>query len=106
MFDSSGDNIYGFIREMVERDRVLYVHFRNVDRPDPEKFHEEFINTGHVDMYRAMKTYIKAGYDSFFIDDHVPQTVNDTSWGHRGRAFANGYIQAMIEAVKKEGSQS
>ena len=53
-------------------------------------------------MYRAMKTYLEAGYDSFFIDDHVPQTIEDTEWGHRGRAFANGYIQAMIEAVKKE----
>jgi len=24
------------------------------------------------------------------------------AWGHRGRAFANGYIQAMIEAVAKQ----
>ena len=67
----------------------------------------EFINTGHVDMYRAMKTYNDAGYKSFFIDDHVPHTTStmsrgDSTWGHRGRAFANGYIQAMIEAVAKQ----
>ncbi|MDP6081468.1 MAG: hypothetical protein QF435_15490 [Arenicellales bacterium] len=37
------------------------------------------------------------------IDDHVPHTHQDTQWGHRGRAFANGYIQAMIEAVSKQG---
>jgi mannonate dehydratase len=102
MADSAGDNIYGFIDEMVRRDRVLYVHFRNVSAPNPQKFHEEFINTGHVDMYRAMKTYHDAGYKSFFIDDHVPHTHRDTEWGHRGRAFANGYIQAMIEAVAKQ----
>ena len=54
-------------------------------------------------MYKAMKTYHDVGFDSFFIDDHVPQTFQDTQWGHRGRAFANGYIQAMIEAVTKEG---
>ncbi len=101
MKDSADDGIYGFIREMVERDRVLYVHFRNVNEPNPERFHEEFINTGHLDMYRAMKTYQEAGYDSFFIDDHVPHTHGDTEWGHRGRAFAFGYIQAMIEAVQK-----
>ena len=103
MHDSAGDNIYGFIKEMVERDRILYVHFRNVNRPNPENFHEEFINTGHVDMYRAMKTYHDAGYKSFFIDDHVPHMEVDTAWGHTGRAFANGYIQAMIEAVAKQG---
>ena len=35
------------------------------------------------------------------VDDHVPLVVDDSSWGHRGRAFANGYIQATIEAVKR-----
>ncbi|MBV9547631.1 MAG: hypothetical protein JOY61_24930, partial [Chloroflexi bacterium] len=29
-------------------------------------------------------------------------TFQDTAWGHRGRAFANGYIQALIEAVQKQ----
>lgn len=42
------------------------------------------------------------GFDNFFIDDHVPHTDGDTPWGHRGRAFANGYIQALIEAVTKQ----
>ena len=72
--------------------------------PDPERFNEEFINTGHVDMYQAMKTYYEAGYDGFFIDDHVPHTHGDTPWGHRGRAFAHGYIQTMIQAVTKQGA--
>ena len=53
-------------------------------------------------MYKAMKIYHEVGYDSFFIDDHVPATFQDTSFGHRGRAFAMGYIQALIEAVQKE----
>lgn len=104
MRDSAGDALYGFIDEMVRRDRVLYVHFRNVSAPNPDHFHEEFINTGHVDMYRAMTTYRDAGYRSFFIDDHVPETFQDSDWGHRGRAFANGYIQAMIEAVTKQAA--
>jgi mannonate dehydratase len=106
MADSGGDNIYGFIDEMVRRDKVLYVHFRNVSAPNPNDFHEEFINTGHVDMHRAMKTYYAAGYDSFFIDDHVPRTHGDTPWGHQARSFAFGYIQAMIEAVTKETAHS
>jgi mannonate dehydratase len=104
MFDSAGDALYDFIAEMVQKKKVLYVHFRNVSAPNPEDFHEEFINTGHVDMYRAMKTYYDNDYGSFFIDDHVPQTHQDTQWGHHGRAFANGYIQAMIEAVTKGGA--
>ena len=51
-----------------------------------------------------MEIYYEVSFDSFFIDDHVPQTFQDTPWGHRGRAFANGYIQALIEAVTKQGA--
>ena len=53
-------------------------------------------------MHKAMTIYNEVRFDGFFIDDHVPQTYQDTEWGHRGRAFANGYIQAMIEAVTKQ----
>ena len=93
-------DIYEKIRYFGSRHKILYVHFRNVSGVVPE-FHEEFVNTGYVDMYRAMQTYFEVGFDGFFIDDHVPQTFQDTAWGHRGRAFANGYIQGLIEAVKK-----
>ena len=99
--EMEGEDIYEMIRYFGERKKILYVHFRNVSGWVPA-FHEEFINTGYVDMYRAMRVYQEVGFDSFFIDDHVPQTYQDTEWGHRGRAFANGYIQAMIEAVTKQ----
>jgi mannonate dehydratase len=96
-------DIYDKIRYFGSRHKILYVHFRNVDGTVP-RFREEFINTGYVDMYKAMEIYYDVGFDSFFIDDHVPQTFQDTGWGHRGRAFANGYIQALIEAVTKQAA--
>ena len=34
-----------------------------------------------------------------FGDDHVPYVVEDTAWGHRGRAWSTGCIQALIDAV-------
>ncbi|MCH7735352.1 MAG: mannonate dehydratase [Chloroflexi bacterium] len=101
-FSEMNEDIYEMIEYFVSRHKILYVHFRNVSGQVP-KFREEFINTGYVDMYRAMQIYDKHDFDGFFIDDHVPHTHEDTAWGHRGRAFANGYIQAMIEAVQKGG---
>ena len=98
-------DIYDKIRYFGSRNKILYVHFRNVSGTVP-KFHEEFVNTGYVDMYTAMEIYYDVGFDGFFIDDHVPQTFQDTVWGHRGRAFANGYIQALIEAVTKQRQAS
>ena len=101
MADSGNGGIYEMIDYFSSRKKILYVHFRNVSGTVP-KFNEEFINTGYVDMHKAMKIYYKNGFDSFFIDDHVPNTYQDSEWGHRGRAFANGYIQALIESVTKE----
>ena len=99
-FSEMKDDIYEMIDYFVSRKKILYVHFRNVSSQVPN-FYEEFVNTGYVDMYKAMKIYHKHNFDGFFIDDHVPHTHGDTPWGHRGRAFVNGYIQAMIEAVQK-----
>ena len=96
MEDAKDDGIYEMIEYFVSRKKILYVHFRNVSSTVP-KFHEEFINTGHVNMRRAVEIYAKHAYDSFFIDDHVPNAPGDTAWGHRARAFASGYIQALIE---------
>jgi mannonate dehydratase len=103
-FAEMTDDIYEMIRYFGSRRKIMYVHFRNVSGPVPT-FHEEFINTGYVDMYKAMTIYHEVGFDGFFIDDHVPHTHGDTAWGHRGRAFANGYIQAMIESVTKSATR-
>lgn len=98
-----GEDIYEMIKYFAERKKVLYVHFRNVSGQVP-KFNEEFINTGYVDMKLAMETYNDAGYDGAFMDDHCPLLVNDAAFpgnwgGYRSRIFAQGYIQAMLEAV-------
>ncbi|MBT3995027.1 MAG: mannonate dehydratase [Chloroflexi bacterium] len=100
MEDAKGDGIYEMIEYFGEREKILYVHFRNVSETVPN-FQEEFINTGHVDMYRAMESYKKIGFEGMFVDDHVPIVVGDSPWGHRGRAFANGYIQALMDVVDR-----
>jgi len=96
MNDAEGEGIYDMIRYFGERKKILYVHFRNVSNAG-EPFVEEFINTGHVDMIRALKTYKEVGFEGVLVNDHVPVTTGDTRWGHQGRAYANGYIQALID---------
>jgi len=101
-----GEDIYEMIEYFASRKKVLYVHFRNVSGKAPE-FNEEFINTGYVDMKRAMRTYRDAGYTGTFIDDHCPNMDDDTVFpgnmgGYRSRLFAQGYIQGLIESVTKE----
>jgi mannonate dehydratase len=82
-------DIYDKIRYFGSRNKILYVHFRNVSGTVPA-FREEFINTGYVDMFKAMEIYYDVGFDSFFIDDHGPRPSR-TPPGPPRAAFANSY---------------
>ena len=101
-----GEDIYEMIDYFGKRNKIMYVHFRNVSGQAPS-FNEEFINTGYVDMKKAMRTYRDAGFTGNFIDDHCPLMVADDDFpgnlgGYRSRMFAQGYIAGVIEAVEKE----
>lgn len=93
-----GADVVEAIRYFGGRKKIFYVHFRNVKKTVP-KFDESFIDDGDVDMFKAMRTYKEVGFDGPIMPDHTPKVVGDTRWGHRGRAFAVGYIKALIQAV-------
>jgi mannonate dehydratase len=84
------------------RGKLFYVHFRDVQGTVP-KFQECFIGEGNVDVVEAMRTLKRVGFTGFLIDDHVPHVVDDTDWGHRGRAHATGYIMGLLNAVNRLG---
>ena len=79
--------------------KIAYVHFRNVRGAVP-CITETFIDEGDVDVSRAMKLLAEVGFEGLIIDDHVPQMIDDTLWGHRGRAYATGYIKGLLRAVQ------
>lgn len=87
------------IKELVEffgpKDRITYVHFRDVQGTVP-KFTECFIGEGNFDPAEAMTWLIESGFDGFLLDDHVPQMDGDSDWNHRGRSHAIGYMQGLL----------
>ncbi|MBM3240000.1 TIM barrel protein [Candidatus Poribacteria bacterium] len=93
-----GGNVYAAIRYFGERKKIFYVHFRNVKGTVP-KFAESFINTGDTDMYKAMRIYKEVGFNGMMIPDHVPHIAGDTGWSYRSRAYAIGYMTALLEVV-------
>lgn len=93
-----GEGVLESIRYFGERGRIFYVHFRDVvGRAD--NFTEVFLGDGNMDPVVVMKTLKESGFRGFIIDDHVPHMVNDSPWGHRGRAWSTGYLQALLAAV-------
>jgi mannonate dehydratase len=93
-----GPGVIEAIRYFGSRDQIVYVHFRSVKDFVP-RFQETFLNTGNVNMLDAMRAYKEVGFTGFFLDDHTPRLTNDSPWGHRSRAYAWGYIQALLETV-------
>ena len=93
-------DVYDAIRYFGSRDRIVYVHFRNVTGRVP-KFSETFIDEGYVDMLKAMRTYKEVGYDGPMIDDHVPEMVGGQRQ-YPSHAFAMGYIRGLVHAVNAE----
>ena len=78
--------------------RIFYVHMRDV-QGGCDDFTECYINEGNSNIFKVMLKLREVGFNGFIIDDHVPHMVNDSSYGHRGRAHATGYITAMLDAV-------
>ena len=92
------EDVYQAISYFGSRGQIFYVHFRNVSAPVPN-FVESFIDNGYVDMAKAMRLYSEAGVDVPCIEDHVPHLSVDDEGQHRSRAFAMGYIKALIDSM-------
>ncbi len=93
-----GEGVLDAIRYFGERGRIFYVHLRDV-QGSAEDFCEVFLGDGNCDVVQTVLALRAAGFRGFIIDDHVPAMVEDTSWGHRGRALSTGYIAGLLAAV-------
>lgn len=92
-------NVVRGIKHFVPQGKIAYVHFRDVIGTAGD-FAECFLGEGNVNLVEAMKTFKECGFTGFLIDDHVPHMVDDSDWGHRGRAYATGYMMALLSAVE------
>jgi mannonate dehydratase len=92
-----GVDVEQAIRTIGGLGKMVYVHFRNV-RGRPRHFQEVFIDEGDVDMVQMMQTYREVGFNGPFMMDHTPTFPSGPSdW--LGRAYAVGYMRALIQAV-------
>lgn len=93
-----GTKVYDVIRHFGRQGKIFYVHFRNVAGQSPS-FRETFIDSGDIDMFKAMQVYKEVGFEGVMIPDHLPHMIDDTPWGHRSNAYAIGYMRALMKAA-------
>ena len=91
------EKVYDAIAEMASKKKIAWVHFRNVKGQIP-RFVEVFMDEGEVNMKRAMEVYRDNGFNGPFMMDHTPHFPHGYSDLH-GKAFAIGYIRALIQEV-------
>ena len=97
MTELLGQGVYDAIAEMARARKIAWVHFRNV-RGQLPRFAEVFIDEGDIDMRRAMEIYRDNGFNGPYMMDHTPHFPSGRSdW--LGKAYANGYIRALIQTV-------
>jgi mannonate dehydratase len=95
-----GVDVVAALRSFLERDRVVYVHFRDVQGVVPS-FQECFLGEGNVDLVDFVSALVEHDFDGFMIDDHVPRMIGEGP-GHArlARAHATGYMQGLLAAAK------
>ena len=98
-----GEGVYDAIRHFGSQGKIFYVHFRNVVGKMP-KFREAFIDNGDINMLKAMRIYKEVGFDGPMIPDHLPHMDGDSSYAHRARAHAIGYMKALMEAAEERAN--
>ena len=98
MTGGDGRDVYEITDEHSRRGEIGYVHFRNVRGKVPH-YVEEFVDSGDVDMVKAIRLYHKHGFDGVLIPDHSPEMACGAPW-HAGMAYALGWMRAVVGMVE------
>lgn len=102
---SNPDNdICDIIRDI--RDRIYFVHVRNLIHHAPDKFDEaaHLSSDGSMDMYEIMKTLYDIGFNGPIRPDHGRMIWNETAmpgYGLYDRALGACYLNGLWEAIEK-----
>lgn len=93
------ENVPEVIRYFGEREKIFYVHFRNV-RGDADRYDEVYPDEGQTDMRAALLALREVGYDRYLVPDHHFGFAGDpglcgTSW-----AFQVGYIRGLLQGAQ------
>jgi mannonate dehydratase len=83
-----------------KRKQIFNVHLRNI-KGGWNGFQEVYPDNGDMNFAKIIRALKHVGYDGMVMPDHIPHHEDPAS-GLQGRAFAFGYIKALIEVIGNE----
>jgi mannonate dehydratase len=81
-------------------ERVFMLHLANV-RDDGSGLAEAFLDEGEVDAVQVLRACREAGFAGVLRPAHGPGMLEDTAWGHQGKAFSTGYLRAVLQTLER-----
>lgn len=88
-------NIYELLDNLLEKNAVKIIHFRNVRGKIPRYF-EVFPDEGDIDMKAVISILKKHSYNGILMPDHTPEMTCKAPW-HSGIAYTMGYIKGLLQ---------
>lgn len=94
----AGENVPEVIRYFGARQKIFYVHFRNIAGVVPQ-YQEVFPHEGDGDMVANLVALKEVGYDGYLVPDHHFGFAGDGDWAQCSRAWQVGYIRGLMQAL-------
>jgi mannonate dehydratase len=94
----AGEDVPRVIRYFGRRNKIFYVHFRNVVGTVP-RYREVFPHQGDGDMVANLSALGEVGYEGYVVPDHHFGFDADGDWAHASRAWQVGYIRGLMQAL-------
>ena len=100
------NDIVRMTEKYAARDRIAFMHMRNVLVLDDGSFEEcgHLSKNGSIDMYEITKALVKHGFDGYVRPDHgrmIWGEVGKPGYGLYDRALGAAYINGLFEACEK-----
>lgn len=104
--ENPANDLPAIIREFVPRNRVPFMHVRNIKYVGKNAFHESAhpSSEGSLDMYEIMKTLHDTGYDGYIRPDHGRNIFGEDGrpgYGLYDRALGVMYLEGLWEALER-----
>ncbi len=94
----AGEDVPAVIRYFGQRNKIFYVHFRNVAGTVP-RYREVFPHEGDGDKVANLKALQEVGYQGYVVPDHHFGFAGDGDWAQCSRAWQVGYIRGLMQAL-------
>jgi mannonate dehydratase len=106
-FVAMGEDVYQVAKEFLDKKKVFFVHYRDIEgaslgRP-ARRFRETFHDNGPTDMVEMLKIYAEAGFQGPIRPDHAPTLEGEANdrpgYAMKGKIFAFGYMRGILHAL-------